>query len=184
MKKSLQDILKESGGKDLGLLRRLEDSYVMKGLDWFDKHSGFKKYFPDSKLAKISDIPRDLFVYGTLGLIPGEKQEKYARYMGYDKLKFTRYSIAYGFALGAAKLGAAVLSSPVPILSAGLGLWALVSFADSLARGFYIMFTGKPIGDLVYAEWPYRLGKYFFKKKRSPDTESKNLNSFATLNSV
>lgn len=183
MKKSLQDILKEFGGKDLGLLRKLEDSYVMKGLDWVDKHLGFKEYFPDSMLARLSDIPRDLFIYGNLGFIPGEKQEKYAKYMGYDKLKFTKYSIAYGFALGSAKLCAAVLSSPVPVLSAGLGLWALVSFADSLARAFYVMFTGKPIGDLIYVEWPYRLGKYFLKKKKCPD-ESKDLNNITTLNSV
>ena len=38
MKKSLQDIIKESKDKELtDLVKKIEDSYILRGLDWFDK---------------------------------------------------------------------------------------------------------------------------------------------------
>lgn len=185
MKKSLKEIIKESEDKELtDLVKKIEDSYLLQGLDWFEKNTKFKEYFPQSKIAKGFDCARDFFVYGNIGLIPGEKQEKYTKHLGYDKRKFTKYSIPYGFMLGGLKLSAAYLSSPVFAVSLSFTLLGAVTVADDLARLTYLLITKKPIGTF-YIEIPYRLGKHFWKKKKKnveTQKETKNLNSLNILN--
>ena len=178
--KSLQEIIEGTKDKELAdLIKKAENSYILKGLDWLDKKSMLKKYFPDSKVAKGFDYLRDLIFYGNLGLIPGDKQEKYTEHLGYEKTKFTKNSLVYGFFLGSFKLGLALLS-PVPAVSLGFYLMAAFTLTDDTARLTYFLITKKPVGT-SYVEVPYRLGKHLLKKKKekskSTKTEAKSLNS-------
>lgn len=183
MEKSLQNILEDSEDKDLAdKLRKIENSYIIKGLEWIDKKSNLKSYFPNSKLAKVFEFPRDLFLYGNIGMVPGEKQEKYAKKLGHDRFKFTKYSILLGLGIGCLKVGIAGLSAT--LISTGIGIWGLIIFADDLARTAYVLIKKKPIGSFIYTEWPYWLGKYLLrrKEKKKLAIESEDLNSTSILN--
>lgn len=97
MRKSLQEIISSIEDKDLSkLLTKVENSYIIKGLDHVDRKTNLERYFPESKAAKVFEFVRDLIFYGNIGVIPGEKQEKYTKALNYDKLLFTRYSILWG----------------------------------------------------------------------------------------
>ena len=184
MGKSLQDIVKDSKDKELtDLIKKIEDSYILKGLDWFDKKIMLKKYFPESKVAKGFDSVRDLIVYGNIGAIPGDKQEKYTKHLGYDKLKFTKNAIVYGYLLGGLKLSLAVLSSPCMPVSAGFWALGLITLASSSTILTYSLITKNPFG-APYIEIPYRVGKYLINKKKKSKNidETKNLNTSNLLN--
>lgn len=183
MKKSLQEIIKDSQDKELtDLIKKIEDSYILKGLDWFDKKLMLKKYFPESKVAKGFDSLRDLIFYGNLGIIPGDKQEKYTKHLGYDKLKITRNAIVYGYLLGGFQLGLAILSSTCAPVSIGFWALSLFTLANSSAILTYSSITKKPFG-APYVEIPYRIGKCLLKKKEKAKStyETKNLNNNTTL---
>lgn len=164
MDKSLNDLVKENSknAKDLsGLLREWEESYIYKAIDWVDQSLRLSKYYPDSKLAKSVDSVKDFMFYGNvLGILPGEKQEKYAKHLGYDKLLFTKYSLIYGFTIDAIRFAAA-LATPPPI-SFGLYVWGFAVFAEDCTRLTYTLITKKPIGSFIYVEIPYRLLKPAF----------------------
>lgn len=185
MKESLQEIIEEKPeDKELTeLIKKIEDSYILKGLGWFEKKTKLKEYFPESKIAESFDSLRDLIVYGNIGLIPGEKQEKYTEYLGYDKLKFTKYSITYGFLLGGVKLGIAYLSNPVFFVSMSFSMMGAFTITDDLARLTYLLITKKPVGT-SYVEIPYRLGKYFWKKEKEKRTDLKTQEKSKSLNSL
>lgn len=183
MGKSLQDIIKGSKDKDLtDLIRKIENSYILKGLDWFDKKSMLSRYFPESKVAKGVDSIRDLIVYGNIGLIPGEKQEKYTEHLGYDKFKFTKNSILYGYLLGGFKLGLAVLSIPYPPASIGFLTLGIFTVADDTARLIYLLTAKKPVGT-SYVEIPYRIGRYLLKRKKEKESSIKLEDKTNSLNS-
>lgn len=57
-------------------------------------------------------------------------------------------------------------------------------FADNVTRTAYMFIRKKPIGSIIYTEWPYRLGKYLFKKRKEKklSEEAKNLNITDILN--
>lgn len=165
--------MRGSGDKELSdLVKKIEESYILKGLDWFEKKTKLKEYFPESKVAKGFDGLRDLLVYGHIGFIPGDKQEQYTKHLGYDKLKFTKYSITYGFCLGGVKIGLAVLSSPLLPVSASLWVLGIFTLADDSARLSYLLVTKKPVGT-SYIEIPYRVGKHLLKnKKKNVETKA------------
>ena len=180
--KNLKDLLdKESEYKDLNkLLGKFENSYIYKGLDYIDKKYRISEYYPDSKLAKAIDFGKDAVFYtAVLGILPGEMQEKYTEHLGYDKFKFMKYSLAYGFLAPAVKIAVA-LFSPAPV-ALGLYAWASLSLADNLGRLAYIAVKKKPIGSLRYTEIPYRVIKPIFKRLRwqeSQPDEKKNINPY------
>lgn len=166
MRKSLQEIIASIEDKDLSnLLTKVENSYIIKGLDWVDRKSNLERYFPESKAAKVFEFVRDLFFYGGIGTIPSVKQEKYTKALNHDRLLYTRYSILLGLIISGIKIGLASLS-PYETISTGIGLWGLALFADDTTRAAYMFIRRKPIGDIIYMEGPYRLGKYLFKKRK------------------
>lgn len=196
--RGLKDKVKD---KDLdGLLKNIEDSYVLKGIDWVDdtlklkgyeskSHAWYEK--PLKYAAKSLNFLRDVFLYGNIGMLPGDKQEKYTQYLEYDNLKFTRYSLFYGFTIDAIRFAAA-LSAAGPV-AFGLYTWGFVSFVDDSTRFFYALIKKKPIGSFVYAEIPYRIIKPLFEyitnpskkkyKKQELIIEKENkLNNNTTLN--
>lgn len=178
MEKKLQETIKSSKNNSLtDIVKKKENSYVIKSLDYVDKRLRLKEYFPDSKVAKNFDRVKDFFVYSYIGFLPGEKQKEYTEHLDHNSLKFTKYSVAYEFSLGFFKLGLAC-ASPYFSIFAGLGIWSIINFADGFARIGYMSITKKPIGALPYTEWPYQIGKFLLKKRRNikPD-KSKSLNS-------
>ncbi|MBU4502573.1 MAG: hypothetical protein KKA79_08300 [Nanoarchaeota archaeon] len=189
----IEDIVEESEkNKELeDIIKEVESSYVLRGLKFVDNNIGLKKYFPDSKAAKGFDYMKDFLFYSAVGFLPGEKQEKYAKGLGYDKLKFTKYSIAADIGSNVVKLGAMTLTTFFPPASIGVGIWIAFSLTDSFARGGYVLVKKKPIGTIPFMEAPYRIGKHFLKKKqekkeleeleenlKGEDNKSKDLNSF------
>ena len=164
MGKSLKGLLKEySKDKDLSdLLKDFEESYIYRAIDWVDQSLRLSKYYPDSKFAKSIDFAKDFAFYANvLGVLPGEKQEKYAKHLGYDKLKFTKYSLIWGFTVDAIRFAAA-LTAPPPI-SFGLYVWGFAVFAEDCTRLSYTLIKKKPIGSFIYVEIPYRIIKPLFK---------------------
>lgn len=193
MSKSLKDLLKEGSEKDkdlADLLKEVEESYIYKGLNFIDDKLRLSKYYPDSKITKGFDAVKDFMFYANiLGILPGEKQEKYAKYLGRDKLLFTKYSLMYFFPLGLAKLTVALITPP-PI-SIGFYAWSISFLAEDAARLAYILTKKKPIGSIVYVEIPYRiikpaLNKIKLRKKKQKDItpylETNNLNTSNNLN--
>lgn len=193
MGKSLKDLLKEGSEKDkdlADLLKEVEESYIYKGLNFIDDKLRLSKYYPDSKITKGFDAVKDFMFYSNiLGILPGEKQEKYAKYLGYDKLLFTKYSLMYLVPLGFAKLTVALITPP-PV-SIGFYVWSISFLAEDAARLAYILTKKKPIGSIVYVEIPYRiikpvLNKIRLRKKKQKDTipylETKSLNTSNNLN--
>ncbi len=193
MSKSLKDLLKEGSEKDkdlADLLKEVEESYIYKGLNFIDDKLRLSKYYPDSKITKGFDAVKDFMFYSNiLGILPGEKQEKYAKYLGYDKLLFTKYSLMYFFPLGLAKLTVALITPP-PV-SIGFYVWSISFLAEDAARLAYILTKKKPIGSIVYVEIPYRiikpvLNKIRLRKKKQKDTipylETNNLNTSKNIN--
>jgi len=184
MKKNIEDIVDNSEDKELEkIIKEVESSYMIKGIEFVDKHFALEKYFPGSKAAKGFDYVKDFLVYSAVGMFPGEKQEKYAKHLGYDKLKFSKYSIAFDLGFGAIKLALAGLSGFFPVF-AGIGIWGVLSIADGASRAGYMLVKKKPIGIIPFVEMPYRIGKHFVKKRKKDvvDSESKNLNTFDNLN--
>lgn len=191
MGKSLKELLKDNSEKDkdlADLLKSLEESYIYKGLDFVDNKLRLSKYYPDSKITKGLDAVKDFMFYANiLGVLPGEKQEKYAKHLGYDKLLFTKYSLMYLFPLGAAKLAVALITPP-PV-SIGLYAWSITFLAEDFARLSYVLIKKKPVGSIVYAEIPYRIIKPALnriklrrKKRRENTIETKNLKTSNHLN--
>ncbi len=193
MGKSLKDLLKEGSEKDkdlADLLKEVEESYIYKGLNFIDDKLRLSKYYPNSKITKGFDAVKDFMFYSNiLGILPGEKQEKYAKYLGYDKLLFTKYSLMYFFPLGAAKLTVALITPP-PV-SIGFYIWSISFLAEDFVRLAYMLTKKKPIGSIVYVEIPYRiikpaLNKIKLRKKKQKDTvpylETNNLNTSNKLN--
>lgn len=191
MGKSLKELLKDNSEKDkdlADLLKSLEESYVYKGLDFVDNKLRLSKYYPDSKITKGLDAVKDFMFYANiLGALPGEKQEKYAKHLGYDKLLFTKYSLMYLFPLGAAKLAVALITPP-PV-SIGFYVWSITFLAEDFARLSYVLIKKKPVGSIVYAEIPYRIIKPALnriklrrKKRRENTIETKNLKTSNHLN--
>lgn len=193
MGKSLKDLLKEGSEKDkdlADLLKKLEESYIYKGLEFIDDKLRLSKYYPDSKITKGFDAVKDFMFYANiLGILPGEKQEKYAKHLGYDKLLFTKYSLMYFFPLGAAKLAVALITPP-PI-SIGFYVWSISFLAEDSVRLSYTLIKKKPIGSILYVEIPYRiikpaLNKIKLRKKKQKDLtpylETKSLNTSNNLN--
>lgn len=164
VEKSLTSLLDVDSqeGKDLGaLLKKWEESYIYKAIDWIDQSLRFAKYRPDSKIAKSLDTVKDFMFYATiLGILPGEKQEKYAKHLGYDKLKFTKYSLMYGFCVDAVRFATVAITSPPVALS--LYIWGFAVFAEDCARLTYALLKKKPIGSFIYVEIPYRILKPAF----------------------
>lgn len=184
MGKSLNELLKKDSKKekDLGeLLKEWEESYIYRAIDWVDHNLRLSKYYPDSKFARGIDFAKDFMFYANvLGILPTEKQEKYAKHLGYDKLKFTKCSLIYGFAFDAVRFAAA-LTTPPPI-SWGLYVWGFAVFAEDCARLSYTLIKKRPIGSFVYVEIPYRLLKPvfncvndLFKKKTKKKKDDKKL---------
>jgi len=193
MGKSLKELLKENPEKDkdlADLLKSVEESYIYKGLNFVDDKLRLSKYYPNSKITKGFDTVKDFMFYANiLGVLPGEKQEKYAKYLRHDKLLFTKYSLMYFFPLGAAKLTMALLTPP-PV-SIGFYIWSISFLAEDAARLTYILAKKKPIGSIVYIEIPYRiikpaLNKIKLRKKKNKDSinnlETNNLNTSKNLN--
>lgn len=187
MGKSLKDLLKEGSEKDkdlADLLKEVEESYVYKGLNFIDDKLRLSKYYPNSKITKGFDAVKDFMFYANiLGVLPGEKQEKYAKYLGHDKLLFTKCSLMYFFPLGAAKLTVALITPP-PV-SIGFYVWSISFLAEDAVRLAYMLTKKKPIGSIVYVEIPYRiikpaLNKIRLRKKKKEDTvpylETKSVN--------
>lgn len=179
---SLKELLeKDSKDQDLvGLLRKVENSYICKGFDYLDNKVRLREHYPNSKLAKAIDFSKDfLFYSNVLGLLPGEKQEKYAKYLGHDKLTFMKYSLTYGFMLTGLKFTIA-LAFPTPI---ACGIYALgfITAADTIARLTYTLIKKKPIGSFIYTEFPYRILKPLLnklsRKKNHTYTGTKDLNN-------
>lgn len=148
--------------KDLPtLLKKWEESYIYKAIDWVDHNLRLTKYYPDSKLAKSIDGIKDFMFYATvLGILPGKKQEEYAKHLGYDKLKFTKYSLIYGFSFDAFRFALA-LASP-PTIAFGLYAWGFAVFAEDCTRLSYMLIKKKPIGSIIYVEIPLRILKPAF----------------------
>ncbi len=192
MGKSLKELLKESSEKDKDLaelLKGLEESYIYKGLDFIDNKLRLSKYYPNSKITKGFDAVKDFIFYANiLGVLPGEKQEKYAKHLGYDKLLFTKYSLIYFVPLGLAKLTVAMLTPP-PV-SIGFYAWSISFLAEDAARLSYILIKKKPIGSILYVELPYKVIKPAInrikltrkKKQKDINVETKDLNINSSLN--
>lgn len=193
MGKSLKELLKDNSEKDkdlADLLKELEESYIYKGLEFVDDKLRLSKYYPNSKITKGLDAVKDFMFYANiLGVLPSEKQEKYAKYLGHDKLLFTKCSLMYFFPLGATKLAVALLTPP-PI-SWGFYVWSITFLAEDFTRLSYTLIKKKPIGSIVYVEIPYRVIKPAFnhiklrRKKKQEDVtplETKDLNTTDSLN--
>lgn len=190
MGKSLKELIKDNSekNKDLAnLLKEFEESYIYRGLDFIDNKLRLSKYYPDSKITKGFDAVKDFMIYANvLGSLPGEKQEKYAKHLGYDKLLFTKYSLMYLIPLSAAKLTAALLTPP-PV-SVGFYIWSLTFLAEDITRLGYMLIKKRPIGSILYVELPYKvikpaLNKIRLRKKQKDITiETKNLNTSKNLN--
>lgn len=165
MGKSLKERVKEGSEKDKDLvdvLREIEESYIYKGLDFIDRKLRLSEYYPNSKITKGFDAVKDFMFYSNiLGCLPTEKQEKYTKHLGYDKLLFTKYSFMYLFPLCAAKL--IVASTLPPPASTGMYTWGLIFLTEDCLRLTYMLAKKRPIGSLVYAEIPYRAIKPAFK---------------------
>ena len=166
MSKSLKDLVEDSSKKkkDLtGILKEFEESYIYRGIDWVDKSLSLKKRYPDSKIAKSFDYGKDFLFYSSfLGILPQEKQEKYAEHMGYNPLKFTNYSLILGFTICGAKTATALISPDSIALS--LYVWGGVLLLEDLTRLTYTLVKKRPIGSFIYTEIPYRVIKPIFKK--------------------
>lgn len=198
MGKSLKELVKGDSKKDKdlsGLLKEFEESYIYRSIDWVDQSLRLTKYYPDSKIAQGVDFIKDFMFYANvLGILPTEKQEKYAKHLGYDNLKFTKYSLIWGFTVDAVRFAAAV-TMPPPI-SIGLYIWGFAVFAEDCTRLSYTLIKKKPVGSIIYVELPYRVLKpivkgvnlLFAKRKdkksddvinpeQGTDVKAKNLNS-------